>query len=179
MTDAEPIIYVVDDPSVRKSLGRMLKSHGYQAELFVTALEFLRRGPHSGPACLVLDLKFPWLVYHWYLAYGTPMTHTGLRIAVVDDDASVLKAVARLLRAWGYEVMSFASGSEFLEALEQNMPDCVVMDIHIPDMTGLDVHAAMLNQHLQVLVIFITAYNDVALRQRAKEQGASPFSASR
>ena len=103
------------------------------------------------------------------------MTQTELRIAVVDDDASVLKAMVRLLRASGFEVMSFASGREFLKACEQTMPDCVVMDVHMPGMTGLDVHAAMLDQHLQLPVIFITAYNDAGLRQRAKEQGAVAF----
>lgn len=60
MNDAEPIIYVVDDdPSVRKSLGRMLKAHGYKSELYATALEFLRRPAHHGPACLILDLQLP------------------------------------------------------------------------------------------------------------------------
>lgn len=103
------------------------------------------------------------------------MTHTGLRIALVDDDASVLKAVARLLRALGYEVMSFTCGSEFLEACKQGLPDCVVMDVHMPGMTGLEVQAAMLDQHLHVPVIFITAYNDAVLRQRAKAQGAVAF----
>ena len=51
MTDAQTIVFVVDDdPSVRKSLGRMLKAHGYQAELYPTALAFLQRGPCTGPA---------------------------------------------------------------------------------------------------------------------------------
>lgn len=60
MNVAETIVYVVDDdPSIRKSLGRQLKAHGYQAELFATALEFLRRDPHNGPACLILDLQLP------------------------------------------------------------------------------------------------------------------------
>jgi FixJ family two-component response regulator len=60
MIDAKPIVFVVDDdPSVRKSLGRVLKTAGYQAQIFTTALEFLRRSTHPGPACLVLDLQLP------------------------------------------------------------------------------------------------------------------------
>jgi len=58
--DAAPIVFVVDDdPSVRKSLGRLLKSAGYRAEAFATAREFLRRGACPEPSCLVLDMQLP------------------------------------------------------------------------------------------------------------------------
>lgn len=60
MTDAAPIVFVVDDdPSVRKSLGRLLKSAGYRAETFAAAREFMQRGAYPGPSCLVLDLQLP------------------------------------------------------------------------------------------------------------------------
>jgi FixJ family two-component response regulator len=60
MTETAPIVFVVDDdPSVRKSLDRMLKSAGYRAEAFASATEFLQRGAHSGPGCLVLDVQLP------------------------------------------------------------------------------------------------------------------------
>jgi two-component system response regulator FixJ len=62
MTDTVPIVFVLDDdPSVRKSLGRLLKSAGYLAETFASAVEFLRRGECTGPGCLVLDLQMPGL----------------------------------------------------------------------------------------------------------------------
>ena len=60
MKEAAPTVFVVDDdPSVRKSLARLLKSAGYPAETFATAAEFLRRGAHPGPGCLVLDMQLP------------------------------------------------------------------------------------------------------------------------
>jgi FixJ family two-component response regulator len=60
MTEVAPMVFVVDDdPSVRKSLGRLLKSAGYRVETFASAREFLRRGEHPGPGCLVLDVQLP------------------------------------------------------------------------------------------------------------------------
>ena len=60
MTEAEPTVFVVDDDaSVRKSVGRLLKSAGYRAEVFASAREFLQRDAHAGPACLVLDVQLP------------------------------------------------------------------------------------------------------------------------
>jgi FixJ family two-component response regulator len=103
------------------------------------------------------------------------MAHTNLQIAVVDDDASVLKALTRLLRACGYEVTAFASGTDFLQASKAQLPDCVVMDIHMPEMTGLDVYAVLLERKVCVPVIFITAYNDNSLRLQAQEMGAVAF----
>lgn len=96
-------------------------------------------------------------------------------MAVVDDDASVLKALARLLRASGYEVATFASGTEFLESLKMHVPDCLVLDVHMPSIGGLDVQTAMLDRGVRVPIIFITAYDDKGLRERALEQGASAF----
>ena len=60
MMEAAPTVFVVDDdPSVRKSLGRLLKSAGYRAETFATAGEFMQRGACQGPSCLVLDMELP------------------------------------------------------------------------------------------------------------------------
>lgn len=103
------------------------------------------------------------------------MTCTHLHMAVVDDDASVLKALARLLRACGYDVTAYASGAEFLGSLASGLPDCVVMDIHMPELTGLDVQAELEARDVRVPIIFITAYNDSALRQRALEHGAIAY----
>jgi FixJ family two-component response regulator len=62
MTAVSPLVFVVDDdPSVRKSLTRLLTSSGYAVEAFASAREFLARGPHPGPSCLVLDVRMPGL----------------------------------------------------------------------------------------------------------------------
>jgi len=60
MTEVAPMVFVVDDdPSVRKSLGRLLKTAGYRAEMFSSAREFMQRGAYPGPSCLVLDVQLP------------------------------------------------------------------------------------------------------------------------
>ena len=60
MTTVTPMIFVVDDdPSVRKSLGRLIKSVGYSVETFASAGAFLAREPHGGPCCLLLDVRMP------------------------------------------------------------------------------------------------------------------------
>jgi FixJ family two-component response regulator len=103
------------------------------------------------------------------------MARSRLFMAVIDDDASVLKALARLLRASGYEVEAFASGTEFLESIDKGIPDCLVLDMHMPSVTGLDVQAALRARGVNVPIIFITAYDDKGLRDRAMEQGAVAF----
>jgi FixJ family two-component response regulator len=103
------------------------------------------------------------------------MADSRLHMAVVDDDPSVLKALGRLLRASGFEVATFTSGAEFLESLKTQVPDCLVLDVHMPSLGGLDVQAALLARGFHVPVIFITAYDDKGMRERALEQGAVAF----
>ncbi|WP_372521843.1 response regulator transcription factor [Sulfuricaulis sp.] len=103
------------------------------------------------------------------------MARSRLLVAVIDDDASVRKALARLLRASGHEVEAFASGGEFLESSKTGAPDCLVLDVHMPSVSGLDVQAALLARGIHVPIIFITAYDDNALRDRALEQGAVAY----
>jgi FixJ family two-component response regulator len=98
-----------------------------------------------------------------------------MHVAVIDDDASVRKALARLLRASGFEVEAFASGAEFLESSRAGAPDCLVLDVHMPSVSGLDVQAALRARGILVPIIFITAYDDNSLRERALEQGAVAY----
>jgi FixJ family two-component response regulator len=98
-----------------------------------------------------------------------------MHVAVIDDDASVRKALARLLRASGFEVEAFASGAEFLESSRVGAPDCLVLDVHMPSVSGLDVQAALRARGILVPIIFITAYDDNSLRERALEQGAVAY----
>lgn len=98
-----------------------------------------------------------------------------VHVAVVDDDDSVRRAVGRLLRVAGMDVEVYASGNDFLNDLENHLPDCVVLDMYMPSMTGLDVQASMIARHLQLPVIFITAHDDQAAEQRAIAAGAVAF----
>jgi FixJ family two-component response regulator len=103
------------------------------------------------------------------------MATSRLLVAVIDDDASVRKALTRLLRASGHEVEAFASGEEFLKSSRTGAPDCLVLDVHMPSVSGLDVQAALLERGIHVPIIFMTAYDDNALRLRALHLGAVAY----
>ena len=109
------------------------------------------------------------------------MSATNARIAVVDDDESVRRATRRLLRAAGFEVETYASGAEFLDAVKHCGPICVIVDLHMPGMSGLEVQSKLALSGLEIPVLFITAYDDPGARDRAVQAGAvgylrKPFS---
>jgi FixJ family two-component response regulator len=110
-----------------------------------------------------------------------PVSATGALIAVVDDDDSVRRATRRLLRATGYEVETYSSGAEFLDAVKDRRPGCVIVDLHMPGMSGLEVQSTLTVSGLDIPVLFITAYDDPGARDRAVQAGAvgylrKPFS---
>lgn len=82
-------------------------------------------------------------------------------IAIVDDDASVRRALQRLVESAGYTVQAFASAREFLDWLPQGQAACLVLDVHMDGMSGLD-----LQRRLAVPVIFITAHDDALTLER-------------
>jgi FixJ family two-component response regulator len=89
-------------------------------------------------------------------------------IAIVDDDASVRRALHRVVESAGYAAETFASGREFLEWLPRGRAACLVLDVHMNEMSGFEVQ-----QRLAVPVIFITSYDDDSTRNRIKESGAA------
>lgn len=100
---------------------------------------------------------------------------------MVDDEAPVRMALGRLLRLADYEVATFASGEEFLASLEARRPDCVLLDVHMPDLSGFDVQCRLQAAHVDVSVIFITASDDPDLDRLALASGGrmllrKPFS---
>ena len=101
--------------------------------------------------------------------YGASMARTDSCIAIVDDEVFVRTALARLLRLSGYEAVTYASGDDFLAALEGRRPDCVLLDIHMPGLSGLDVKDRLTTMRIHLPVIFITASDEVdsALAARA------------
>lgn len=96
-------------------------------------------------------------------------------VVVVDDEESVRKAVQRLLRAAGLNVSSFASAEDFLKSGELNATGCLVADIRMPGMSGLDLLAELNRRHLPVPTILITAHGDEDLRMQAMRAGAVKF----
>jgi FixJ family two-component response regulator len=97
-------------------------------------------------------------------------------IHVVDDDPSVCKALKRLLNSWGMQVFTFASGEEFLSAMAgSHIPDCSVIDVHMPGMNGLEVQARMAREKLDVPLIFMTAHDEAGVEEQALKDGAVGF----
>jgi FixJ family two-component response regulator len=99
-------------------------------------------------------------------------------IVIVDDDESVCRALRRLVRSLGMEASTFTSGQEFidlLEAMPSFDPDCVVLDVQMPGFNGLEVQERLVNSGSRLPVIFITAHDDMAARERALAAGAVGF----
>jgi len=97
------------------------------------------------------------------------------RVALVDDDASVRKALGRALSASSFEITTFCSATEFLKSLEVQSPQCLVVDIHMPDITGLDLRNHLARVRINIPTIVITALNKPGLRERCQSEGAAAF----
>ena len=89
-------------------------------------------------------------------------------IAIVDDDASVRRSLHRLVQAAGYPAETFASAREFLEWLPRGRAACLVLDVHMKELSGFE-----LQKRLAVPIIFITAHDDATTRERIEKSGAS------
>ena len=92
-------------------------------------------------------------------------------IAVVDDEAPVRVALGRLLRLAGFEVLAYESGEAFLAALAGRVPDCALLDVHMPGLTGIDVQGRLRGDGAKLPVVFITASEDPAIAQSALDAG--------
>jgi FixJ family two-component response regulator len=96
-------------------------------------------------------------------------------VHVVDDDESFRLAIARLLQAACYEVRAHASAGDFLLARPTGAPGCILLDIHMPGPSGLDLQAALDAQGILLPVVFLTGQGDVASSVRAMKAGAVDF----
>jgi FixJ family two-component response regulator len=104
-----------------------------------------------------------------------------IRVAIVDDEVPVRTALGRLLRLAHYEVTLFPSGEAFLESLETYSPDCVVLDINLPGMSGLDVQRRLRSVFIVIPAICITSGEDASVARQVLDAGAAnllrkPFS---
>ena len=102
------------------------------------------------------------------------MSHS-LLVALVDDEATVRKAIGRLLAASNMVVETFATGQEFLDSLSGRRPDCVVLDLHMPGLTGLAVQKELARAAIGLPVVIITAYDDAESRGQCLAAGAAAY----
>jgi FixJ family two-component response regulator len=90
-------------------------------------------------------------------------------IAIVDDEAPVRTMLGRVLRVADYDVATYASGEEFLASLTTRVPSCLILDVHMPGLSGFDVQSRLRALGPAIPVIFITASDDSALDERVKD----------
>jgi FixJ family two-component response regulator len=115
------------------------------------------------------------------MRYGRKIMNPAVRVAIVDDELPVRTALGRLLRLAHYDVSLFPSGEAFIESLETQTPDCVMLDINMPGMSGLDVQRQLRSVSILIPAICITSGEDVSLARAALDAGAikllrKPFS---
>jgi FixJ family two-component response regulator len=96
-------------------------------------------------------------------------------ISIIDDDASVRAASDNLLTSLGYAVYTFVSAEEFLRSAHLNDTSCVIADVQMPGMSGVDLQARLLTQGYHVPFIFMTAFPEETIRARALKAGAICF----
>ena len=96
-------------------------------------------------------------------------------VAIVDDDASVRKALSRLLSSFELSNETFGSGQEFLDSLAVHRPKCVVLDHHMPEMTGLDLQHHLRRRGFHIPTIIMTAHDQPGLREQCHSAGAVAF----
>jgi len=103
------------------------------------------------------------------------VTKASPHIAIVAEEEPISKALMRLMRSVGLSVETFASGAEFLKSIETRLPDCVVLDLHLPHMNGFDVQAHLAQKYAALPVIIMTGHDLPQARERAMQGGASAF----
>jgi FixJ family two-component response regulator len=96
-------------------------------------------------------------------------------VAVIEDDESYRVAVQRLLKAAGFSAQSFASAEDFLNSGQQHKTGCLIADIRMPGMSGLDLQCKLNSDHCPIPTIFITAHGDEKMRLQAMRGGAVKF----
>jgi FixJ family two-component response regulator len=96
-------------------------------------------------------------------------------IAIVDDDNSVRESLQGLLRSMGYKVKVFASAEEYLNSEQLHETDCLILDVRMPGMTGLELQRRLRAQSVSTPIIFITAHGEERIRAQALGEGASAF----
>lgn len=96
-------------------------------------------------------------------------------ISIVDDDFSVRRALRRLVRSAGYLVETFASAREFLNSTPSARPACLVLDIYLEGMSGFELQEQLAANRVAIPIIFMTAHDDAATRERIGRSGAAGY----
>jgi len=100
------------------------------------------------------------------------MTNNQFILMIVDDDESIRRAARRLIKSYGFPVETFASAEDFLSSGRLHETACLVLDVQMPGLNGLELQSRLMTDGHQVPIIFITAFNDENARAQALKAGA-------
>ena len=103
------------------------------------------------------------------------MKHSTTRVYVVEDDPSMRNALKNLLKSLEFEGELFASAEEFLLRNRPEVPSCLILDVRLPGLGGLDLQTQLRSANIQIPIIFITAHGDIPMSVRAMKAGAVEF----
>src|SRR5580698_6239786 len=104
-----------------------------------------------------------------------PMPPTRPTVVIVDDDISVRESLELLIQNEGWQPALFESAQEFLARLPTMVPSCLILDVNLPDLSGLDIQQRISNEKSSTPIIFITGYGDIPTSVRAMKAGAAEF----
>jgi FixJ family two-component response regulator len=96
-------------------------------------------------------------------------------VFVVEDEKLVRRALERLVRAAGLEVKTFASAQDFLRAERPDVPACLILDVRLPDLSGMDVQQELIRSGVELPIVFVTGHGDIPMTVRAMKAGAVEF----
>ena len=96
-------------------------------------------------------------------------------ISIIDDNDSVRESLQRLMRSVGFAMNVFASAEEFLDSNRLRNTDCLILDVRLPGMNGLELQRHLATSHSEIPIIFITSYEDDEVRARALNAGALDY----
>ncbi|MEA3157769.1 MAG: hypothetical protein QOK44_5358, partial [Betaproteobacteria bacterium] len=103
------------------------------------------------------------------------MTETEPTVFVIDDDSSFRRSTERLIRSSKFKVETFATATEFLSSERSNAPGCLVLDVRMPGLTGLDLQRELTRAGVRIPIIFMTGHGDIPMSVRAIKAGAVEF----
>jgi len=96
-------------------------------------------------------------------------------VFVIDDDESIREALKSLIRSVGLSVETFASAQDFLQSSRPDVPSCLILDVRMPGLSGLDLQRDLAETNIQIPIIFITGHGDIPMSVRAMKAGAVEF----
>lgn len=104
-----------------------------------------------------------------------PQEKTAPLVGVVDDDESMREALESLLKSVGFRAAIFASAKEFLNAIEHDVPDCLILDVLMPEMNGLELQKKLIEENIRIPIVFISAHGEAGEKEQALAAGAIDF----